>query len=114
MSHHKQRWTDEDVDKLVDMWVREVPIDEIAKTLVREAPTVRAKVSALRSKMPRLRKHLKLRTVFNGKPNYKLTAKQIPEIRKDTRTLRLIALDYKVSPVTIFKVKRRDTWKDIN
>ena len=109
MSHSKQRWTDKEVEKLVDMWIREVSLTDIGKALGREPVVVRAKVSALRRRTPKFKKSLKLRTIY---PNYKLSAKQIPGIRKDKRSLRLIGLDYAVSPVTIYKIKTRATWKD--
>jgi hypothetical protein len=109
MSHQKQRWEDAEVQKLVDLWDKDVPIADIAERLKRRPEVVRAKVSSLRRNYPKLKKQLRMRTLY---PNYKLTATQIPAIRKDKRSLQLIGLQYKVSPVTIFKIKARVTWRN--
>ena len=43
----------------------------------------------------------------------KLNVLEVLEIRKDTRFNTLIALDYKVSPSTIGRIKNNDIWKDV-
>lgn len=106
--HKKKRWTEKDVNALLEEWGKNTPIKEIAKMLEREQTTLRTKVSNLR-RNPKLKKLLKYRTVFK---NYKLTATDIPHIRRDKRSLRLIGLDYDVSPVTVYKIKNKETWKD--
>lgn len=106
--HKKKRWTEEDVNTLLDQWGKNTPIKKISELLERPQTTVRTKVSNLR-RNTKLKKLLKYRTVFK---NYKLTAEDIPHIRKDNRSLRLIGLDYDVSAVTVYKIKNKETWKD--
>ena len=43
-------------------------------------------------------------------PNCKLTKKQVLEIRKDSRILRLIRADYKVCNKTIYNIKTQRKW----
>lgn len=110
MAHVKRKWTAEDTEKLVRLWGKpDTAIKDIATVLKRTEAVVRAKVSRLRKTRPDLKKALRLRTVYK---NYKLTRHDIPKIRADRRSLRLIGDDYGVSPVTIFKVKNHETWKD--
>lgn len=45
--------------------------------------------------------------------NSKLTTEQILAIRKDTRSLRKIAVDYNVDYTNVYKIKRRKSWKHI-
>ena len=109
MTPKKHPWTAADIETLVDLWGKNLPIPEIAKVLGRRPVIIRAKVSHLRSTDGALGKLLKYRSAY---PDGKLTARDIPKIRGDNRPLRLIGLDYGVSAVTIFKVKSRETWKD--
>lgn len=109
MPHPKKKWTDAETADLVKMWAADTAIKTIAVRLGRRPEIIRAKISRLRSTRPELAKHLKYRIEF---PGGKLKTKDIPKIRKDTRSLRLIGKDYHVSAVTIFKVKNGETWKD--
>ena len=46
-------------------------------------------------------------------PKHKLTEKQVLAIREDTRSLKLISMDYEVSLSLISLIKTRRTWKHI-
>lgn len=105
----RQPWGEAEVARLVKLWAAAVPITDIAEALGRKPTTVRAKVSHLRSTDPAAAKKLKYRV---ESPGGKLKAADIPGIRLDKRPLRLIGLQYGVSAVTIFKVKRGETWRD--
>ena len=106
--HSKKRWSSAETSKLIDMWEDEVPISEISQKLGREEAVVRAKVSSLRARSPKLEKQL-----YRRMQNYKLDAGDIPSIRNDPRSLRLIGADYGIAPTTVFRIKNKETWKHV-
>ena len=58
-----------------------------------------------------LNKERQARGITSGM--HKLTEAEVLEIRKDPRSLRKIAEDYKVDHTTISRIKKRDNWKHI-
>ena len=48
---------------------------------------------------------------LNG--SHKITAEPVVAIRKDTRTLKLISLDYGISKVRVSQIKRKLCWKHV-
>ena len=109
MKDKKRPWTPAEIADLVKMWGQNLGVGPIALSLKRRPAVVRAKVSHLRSTQLELRELLVYRVAC---PGGKLKPKDIPKIRRDTRTLRLIGETYGVSAVTIFKVKRGETWRN--
>ena len=55
----------------------------------------------------------KVRAHGERHPMAKLTAKQIPAIRQDTRTLETIARNYGVCLSTISSIRRREHWQHV-
>lgn len=109
IKHSKERWEDKEVVRLIKLWEKDMSIQRIAKKLKRSQAKIRSKISNLRRSNKGLAKRLRHRTINE---RYKLTKEQIPGIRADKRKLREIMKDYKVSMVTIHKIKTGKTWKN--
>lgn len=109
MKHVKTPWVEQETELLIKLWASGCKANVIAKQLNREPAKIRAKISRLRTTRPELKDLLPYRITWRGS---KLKRRDIPKIRKDNRSLRLIGEQYGVSAVTIYKAKNGETWRN--